>query len=191
LLRLFDLLIVQSEALFTNLWWISNCSEQSARAVCPELRHILLEPNPQNTVFHSLPWQKMPRQFHPLYLELYKLQRLFVFLLKFTNYSVRFLYHFFVQIVVIDVGWTTEDFIHSYFTKYLNLSFSASASVEMGHSRKHPYHPRGGNRKLTPLPPLDVLIHLLLSETIFSPFPLRTAEISSVGGVWTFSGMTQ
>ena len=32
------------------------------------------------------------------------------------------------------------------------------------------------------LPPLDVLTHLLLSETIFSPLPLRTAEISSVGG---------
>ena len=31
----------------------------------------------------------------------------------------------------------------------------------------HPYHPHGGNRKLTPLPPSDVLIHLLLSETIF------------------------
>jgi hypothetical protein len=31
----------------------------------------------------------------------------------------------------------------------------------MGHSRKHPYHPHGGNRKLTPLPPSDVLIHLL------------------------------
>jgi hypothetical protein len=41
----------------------------------------------------------------------------------------------------------------------------------MGHSRKHPYHPHGGNRKLTPLPPSDVLIHLLLSETIFSPPP--------------------
>jgi hypothetical protein len=62
----------------------------------------------------------------------------------------------------------------------------------MGHSRKHPYHPHGGNRKLTPLPPLDVLIHLLLSETIFSPLPLRMAEISSVGGVsWIFSGTTQ
>jgi hypothetical protein len=36
--------------------------------------------------------------------------------------------------------------------------------------------------KLTPLPPSDVLIHLLLSETIFSSLPLRTAEISSVGG---------
>ena len=35
----------------------------------------------------------------------------------------------------------------------------------MGHSRKHPYHPHGGNRKLTSLPPSDVLIHLLLSET--------------------------
>jgi hypothetical protein len=52
----------------------------------------------------------------------------------------------------------------------------------LGHSRKHPYHPHGGNRKLTPLPPSDVLIHLLLSETLFSPLPLRTAEISSVGG---------
>jgi hypothetical protein len=36
---------------------------------------------------------------------------------------------------------------------------------EMGHSKKHPYHPHGGNRKLTSLPPSDVLIHLLLSET--------------------------
>jgi hypothetical protein len=53
----------------------------------------------------------------------------------------------------------------------------------MGHSRKHPYHPNGGNRKLTPLHPSDVLIHLLLSETIFSPLPLGMAEISSVGGV--------
>ena len=61
----------------------------------------------------------------------------------------------------------------------------------MGHSRKHPYHPHGGNRKLTPLPPSDVLIHLLLSETIFSPLPLQMAEISSMGGVWIFSGTTQ
>jgi hypothetical protein len=29
-----------------------------------------------------------------------------------------------------------------------------------------------------------------LSETIFSPLPLRAAEISSVGGVWIFSGTT-
>ena len=33
-------------------------------------------------------------------------------------------------------------------------------------------------------------LHLLLSETILSPLPLRTAEISSVGGVWIFSGTT-
>jgi hypothetical protein len=66
-----------------------------------------------------------------------------------------------------------------------------SVLLEMGHSRKHPYHPHGGNRKLTPLPPSDVLIHLLLSETIFSPLPFPTAEISSVGGVWIFSGTTQ
>ena len=39
----------------------------------------------------------------------------------------------------------------------------------LGHPRKHPYHPHGGNRKLTPYPFSDVLIHLLLSETIFSP----------------------
>jgi hypothetical protein len=45
--------------------------------------------------------------------------------------------------------------------------------------------------EVNPLPPSDVLIHLLLSETILSPLPLRTAEISSVGGVWIFSGTTQ
>ena len=61
----------------------------------------------------------------------------------------------------------------------------------MGHSRKDPYHPHSGNIKLTPLPPSDVLIHLLLSETIFSPLLLRTAEISSMGEVWIFSGTTQ
>jgi hypothetical protein len=61
----------------------------------------------------------------------------------------------------------------------------------MGHSRKRRYHPHGGNWKLTPLPPSDVLIHLLLSETILSPLPLRTAEIPSVGGVWIVSGTTQ
>ena len=56
----------------------------------------------------------------------------------------------------------------------------------LGHSRKHPYHPHGGNRKLTPLPPSDVLIHLLLSETIYSPLPLQTAEIPSVGEYGSF-----
>ena len=60
----------------------------------------------------------------------------------------------------------------------------------LGYSRKHSYHPHGGNLKLTPLPPSDVVMHLLLSETLFSPLPLRTAEISSVGGVRVFSGMT-
>jgi hypothetical protein len=44
--------------------------------------------------------------------------------------------------------------------------------------------------EVNPLPPSDVIIHLLLSETIFSPLPLWMAEISSVGGVWTFSGTT-
>ena len=46
--------------------------------------------------------------------------------------------------------------------------------------------PHGGNRKLTPLPPSDDLIHLLLSETIFSPLPLQMAEIPSVGEYGSF-----
>jgi hypothetical protein len=41
-------------------------------------------------------------------------------------------------------------------------------------------------RKLEVNPPLDVLIHLQLSETSLSPLPLRTAEISSVGEEGTF-----
>jgi hypothetical protein len=47
-------------------------------------------------------------------------------------------------------------------------------------------------RKLdvNPPTPSDVLIHLLLSESILSPLPLRTAEISSMWGVLIFSGMT-
>jgi hypothetical protein len=52
----------------------------------------------------------------------------------------------------------------------------------IGHSRKHRYLPHRGNRKLTPLPPSNYLIQLLLSETNFS-LHLWTAEISSVGGV--------
>ena len=60
--------------------------------------------------------------------------------------------------------------------------FLANIFHILGHSRKH----HGGNRKLTPLPPSDVLIHLLLSETMFSPLPLRTAEISSVGSMDLF-----
>ena len=64
------------------------------------------------------------------------------------------------------------------------INYNQTAFVETGHSRKHPYHPHRGNWKLTPLPPLDVLIHLLLSETIISP--LRMAEISSVGVVGSF-----
>jgi hypothetical protein len=67
---------------------------------------------------------------------------------------------------------------------------SCLSCQQVSPGRKHPYHPHRGNCKLTPLPPSDVLIHLLLSETILSPLPLRTAEISSVGGVWIFSGTT-
>ena len=53
----------------------------------------------------------------------------------------------------------------------------------MGHARKHPYHLHGGNRKLTPLPPSDVLIHLLLSETIF-----RSGHYLWGGGVGKWEG---
>ena len=88
-----------------------------------------------------------------------------------TKYLCRKLSHIFREIFVILYSWVSN-------------------TMALGHSRKHPYHLHGGNRKLTPLPPSDVLIHLLLSETIFSPLPLRTAEISSVGGVWIFSGTT-
>jgi hypothetical protein len=35
----------------------------------------------------------------------------------------------------------------------------------------NPYHPHRGNWKFIPPTPLDVLIHLLLSETIFSASP--------------------
>ena len=58
----------------------------------------------------------------------------------------------------------------------------------MGHARKHPYHPHGGNRRLTPLPPSDVLIHLLLSETIF-----RSGHYLWGGGVgkWEEGGGNQ
>ena len=49
----------------------------------------------------------------------------------------------------------------------------------LGHSRKHPYLPHRGNWKLTPLPPSDVPIHLLLSETIFSPLPLCGGKCGS------------
>ena len=61
-----------------------------------------------------------------------------------------------------------SNFFHSVET--VQESFSIYFCV-MGHFRKHPYHPYRGNWKLTPLPPSDVLIHLLLSETIFSPLP--------------------
>jgi hypothetical protein len=60
----------------------------------------------------------------------------------------------------------------------------------LGYSRKHPYLPHRGNWELTPL---DVLIHLLLSETIFFlSFPLQIAEMSALGegGGWTFYGIT-
>ena len=41
--------------------------------------------------------------------------------------------------------------------------------------------------EINPPTPSDVLIHLLLlSETICSPLPLRTAEISSVGEYGSF-----
>jgi hypothetical protein len=40
----------------------------------------------------------------------------------------------------------------------------------LGHSRKHPYHPHGGNWKLTPLPPSDVLnTFTIITNNFFSP----------------------
>ena len=95
---------------------------------------------------------------------------------------------------VLDIGWiilSEQPTCKTILPKFISMENNLTTTI-MGHSRKHPYHPHGGNGKLTPLPPSDVLIHLLLSETIFSPLPLRTAEISSVhGGVWIFSGTTQ
>jgi hypothetical protein len=43
-----------------------------------------------------------------------------------------------------------------------------------GHSRKHPYLPHGGNWKLTPLPPSDVLnpnTLTVIRNNFFSSFP--------------------
>jgi hypothetical protein len=74
-----------------------------------------------------------------------------------------------------------------------NSRFILSADNQMqicalGHSRKHPCHPHWGNWKLTPLPPSDVTFTIIRNN--FVSLPLRTAEISSVGGVWIFSGTT-
>ena len=55
----------------------------------------------------------------------------------------------------------------------------------MGHSRKHPYLPHGGNWMLTPLPPLDVLIHLL-SETFFLPSPSGRQKFPPCGECGSF-----
>jgi hypothetical protein len=55
----------------------------------------------------------------------------------------------------------------------------------LSYSRKQQNLPYDGNWRLTPYPaPLDVLVHLPLSETNFLPI----AEISSMGEVWMFPG---
>jgi hypothetical protein len=60
----------------------------------------------------------------------------------------------------------------------------------MGHSKKHPMDipPQWRKLEVNPPPPLplsDVLIHN------FSPLPLMTADISSLGAGWIFSGTSQ
>ena len=59
--------------------------------------------------------------------------------------------------------------------------------VTLGHSRKRPYHLHGRNRKLTPFGCPNTFT--IIRNNFVSP-PLWTAEISSVGGVWIFSGTT-
>ena len=61
---------------------------------------------------------------------------------------------------------------------YLNI-------IVMGCSRKDPYPPHGGNCLS-----LDILYKFKAFFRQPHP-PLQTAEISSVGGVWIFSGTTQ
>jgi hypothetical protein len=57
------------------------------------------------------------------------------------------------------------------------------AASYWANSRKHTYHPHGGNWKLTPLPPSDVLIHLLLeihacnNPSLYSPNIVLTWSI--------------
>ena len=44
---------------------------------------------------------------------------------------------------------------------------------KLGHSRKHPYHPHGGNRKLTPLPPFGCpnTFAIIRNNFVFPPPP--------------------
>jgi hypothetical protein len=65
----------------------------------------------------------------------------------------------------------------------------------MGHSRKHPYHPHEGNRKLTPYP-IGCPNTFTIIRNNFSPLPLRMAEISykelqvsKVGGNCSYIGV--
>ena len=73
-----------------------------------------------------------------------------------------------LQMCSVMVGWGGSS-RESTMKKWDGRLRGGGIGKELGHSRKHPYHPHRGNRKLTPLPPSDVLIHLLLSETIFPP----------------------
>ena len=78
-----------------------------------------------------------------------------------------------------------------FFQNYIYQKKLVEVTETNGSFHKTSIPPPRRKLEVNPLPPSDVLIHLLLSETIFSPLPLRTAEISSVGGVWIFSGTTQ
>jgi hypothetical protein len=50
------------------------------------------------------------------------------------------------------------------------LTFVARHNHTMGHSRKHPYHPHGGNRKLTPYPRC-LNTFAIIRNKFFSPPP--------------------
>jgi hypothetical protein len=59
----------------------------------------------------------------------------------------------------------------------------------LGHSRKHPYHPHEGNRKLTPPPFGCPNTFTIIRNNIFSPPPPDGRNFLR-GGVWIFSGAT-
>ena len=55
-------------------------------------------------------------------------------------------------------------------------------TLAMGHSRKHPYLPHRGNCNLIPLPPSDVLIHLIIIRNRFLLPPSRPRPVRGGGG---------
>ena len=59
-----------------------------------------------------------------------------------------------------------------------------------GHSRKQPHLPPRRKLEVNPPTPFGCPNTITIIRNNFLSPPLRTAEISSVRGVWTFSGMT-